>query len=129
MGEAFGMCVEDIEGHVVRLIQAGDIKARVDSRNKVCSSFSMFVHAKAVSDFASQRPGSSSCNVLESNTDWQSNPRNKSKTLASHEIVRVFSLVERIICLRFDIRIQADLVVKAPKGPRHDPVFHEIMME
>lgn len=40
MGEAFGMNVEEIEGHVVRLIQVGSIKARVDSRNKV--SFALF---------------------------------------------------------------------------------------
>lgn len=35
MGEAFGMTVEEIEKHIVRLIQAGDIKARIDSQNKV----------------------------------------------------------------------------------------------
>ncbi|KIJ40485.1 hypothetical protein M422DRAFT_256748 [Sphaerobolus stellatus SS14] len=35
MGEAFGMSVEEIERHVVRLIQNGSIKARVDSRNKI----------------------------------------------------------------------------------------------
>ena len=35
MGEAFGMSIEEIEGHVVRLIQSGQINARVDSRNKV----------------------------------------------------------------------------------------------
>ncbi|GJJ14718.1 hypothetical protein Clacol_008985 [Clathrus columnatus] len=35
MGEAFGMTVEEMEKHLVRLIQAGDIKARIDSQNKI----------------------------------------------------------------------------------------------
>lgn len=35
MGEAFGMTIEEIEKHIIRLIQSGDIKARVDSQNKV----------------------------------------------------------------------------------------------
>ncbi|KAF8523719.1 G protein pathway suppressor 1 [Hysterangium stoloniferum] len=35
MSEAFGMSVEEIEQHVIRLIQDGSIKARVDSQNKI----------------------------------------------------------------------------------------------
>ncbi|KAF4579650.1 hypothetical protein EYR40_000174 [Pleurotus pulmonarius] len=35
MSAAFGWTVEEVERHVVALIQSGDIKGRVDSRNKV----------------------------------------------------------------------------------------------
>jgi COP9 signalosome complex subunit 1 len=35
MSAAFGWTVEDVERHVVALIQSGDIKGRVDSQNKV----------------------------------------------------------------------------------------------
>jgi COP9 signalosome complex subunit 1 len=35
MSAAFGWTVEEVEQHVVALIQSGDIHARVDSQNKV----------------------------------------------------------------------------------------------
>jgi COP9 signalosome complex subunit 1 len=35
MSAAFGWSVEEVEQHVVALIQSGDIKGRVDSQNKV----------------------------------------------------------------------------------------------
>jgi len=35
MSAAFGWTVEEVEEHVVALIQSGDIQARVDSRNKI----------------------------------------------------------------------------------------------
>lgn len=37
MSVAFGWTVEEVEEHVVALIQSGDIHGRVDSRNKVRS--------------------------------------------------------------------------------------------
>ncbi|KAF8578837.1 hypothetical protein K439DRAFT_443986 [Ramaria rubella] len=51
MGDAFGMDVNEIEAQVVRLIQAGQILARVDSRNKILQArgqdprSAMFSHA------------------------------------------------------------------------------------
>ena len=38
MSLAFGWTVEEVERHVVALIQSGDIKGRVDSQNKVSRS-------------------------------------------------------------------------------------------
>lgn len=35
MGQAFGWTIDEIEQQVVTLIQAGEIKARVDRQNKV----------------------------------------------------------------------------------------------
>jgi len=35
MSKAFGWTVEEVEAHVVPLIQAGKIQGRVDSQNKV----------------------------------------------------------------------------------------------
>lgn len=36
MSAAFGWTVEEVEWHVVNLIQAGEIHGRVDSQNKAC---------------------------------------------------------------------------------------------
>lgn len=38
MSAAFGWTVEEVEQHIVALIQSGDIHGRVDSQNKVRSS-------------------------------------------------------------------------------------------
>ena len=35
MAGAFGWTIEQVEAHVVGLIQAGEVQARVDSQNKV----------------------------------------------------------------------------------------------
>jgi COP9 signalosome complex subunit 1 len=37
MSAAFGWTIEEVEYHVVNLIQSGDIQGRVDSQNKVSS--------------------------------------------------------------------------------------------
>lgn len=37
MSTAFGWTVDELEQHVVALIQSGEIKARVDRQNKVCA--------------------------------------------------------------------------------------------
>lgn len=37
MSAAFGWTLEEVEKHVVTLIQAGNIHGRVDSQNKVCT--------------------------------------------------------------------------------------------
>lgn len=36
MSAAFGWTVDEVERHVVALIQSGDIQGRIDSQNKVC---------------------------------------------------------------------------------------------
>ena len=38
MSAAFGWSIEEVEYHVVNLIQAGDIQGRVDSQNKVITA-------------------------------------------------------------------------------------------
>jgi COP9 signalosome complex subunit 1 len=35
MSQAFGWTVDEVERHVVNLIQSGDIQGRIDSQNKV----------------------------------------------------------------------------------------------
>lgn len=39
MSAAFGWTIEEVEHHVVNLIQSGDIQGRVDSQNKVRGDF------------------------------------------------------------------------------------------
>ena len=46
MSAAFGWTIEEVEHHVVNLIQSGDIQGRVDSQNKVrvyIAPFSFFL--------------------------------------------------------------------------------------
>jgi len=94
MGEAFGMNVEEIEGHVVRLIQIGSIKARVDSRNKIL----------------------------------QARGRDPRSAMFSNTVKTGIRIQEanRKLLLRMKL-IQADLIVKAPKGARHESTLHEMM--
>lgn len=41
MSVAFGWTVDEVEQHVVSLIQSGDIEGRVDSQNKACKQFTV----------------------------------------------------------------------------------------
>jgi hypothetical protein len=56
MSAAFGWTVEEVEQHVVALIQSGDIKGRVDSQNKVQSC----IFLPIASAYCLECPGSSS---------------------------------------------------------------------
>ena len=47
MSAAFGWTIEEVEYHVVNLIQSGNIQARVDSQNKVRGFFVVVVFTYA----------------------------------------------------------------------------------
>ena len=65
MSAAFGWTVQEVEEHVVALIQSGDIHGRVDSQNKVrllaflASMKRELMSWLVVADFASEENGSS----------------------------------------------------------------------
>jgi COP9 signalosome complex subunit 1 len=65
MSAAFGWTVQEVEEHVVALIQSGDIHGRVDSQNKVCllGFFTglerVLMSWLVVADFASEKNRSS----------------------------------------------------------------------
>ena len=42
MSAAFGWTIEEVEYHVVNLIQSGNIQGRVDSQNKVRAYYAFF---------------------------------------------------------------------------------------
>jgi len=124
MSTAFGWSVEEVERHVVALIQSGDIKGRVDSQNKVSLTLLIFT---------------SECSCTRSNLPRSCRRRNRITALSclhapfkllricrvrtvnffcvcvceyiSNNSMVVGSLMGAIISSQ-----QADLVVKAPKG-------------
>lgn len=51
MSTAFGLSVDELEKLLVKLIQDGEIKARIDSLNKVRISFLVDVHDLMIAYF------------------------------------------------------------------------------
>jgi COP9 signalosome complex subunit 1 len=127
MGLAFGWTVEEVERHVVALIQSGDIQGRVDSQNKVSCGVCHF----------SLVPTNFCLQILQAKkTDYRADlfaraiRAGTEMQMANRKLLlrMRLSVIQSTPCLMQHltkcppISQQADLVVRAPKGSHHSSV-------